>query len=504
MPIRSTLFTALCALALPAAEAADSAVDPTFGVDGWKRLYQPGGGTQDERGVGFARTADGGYVVVVEVPGGAANGGTGKRIGLFRLDRNGVNIGFGALGDVYKDAWLTSVTGMTIDAQGRIVVVGATPGQGGLSDFGVVRFNTDGTDDTGFAGDGGTSFSFEASSTGYDESPTSVLTDPDGRIVVAGNLNFGGSDQRVGIVRFNTDGSVDSSFGDLSDGLGGHRGTDATFVSNMAAYAARILRVVDGYYLVTGTSVYSSTDTDFAARILTPSGAPWAGFVGSHTFPIDEPGNGGSLYDTVADAVVVDPTTVLLFGSASGKFAATRIKISSGAAIDARPDPSRAVDGGTQYTELAFDHAFVGSAIPTRPYRYVGNTPQSDGRSAAVRGDGRILLVGGTASFAVSAAPSVDDVEQPSGNTFARTGLVTRLHADGSPDTEFVAGGTTAYIAPGGTGSSYYTTFEQVRFDGFRPVILGSAVDNSAAISDSDAVLTRLQSDAIFADGYDA
>ncbi|HEY6942352.1 hypothetical protein [Dokdonella sp.] len=497
------LFTALCALAAPSARAADSTVDPTFGVDGWKRLYQPGGGTQDERGVGFARTADGGFVVVVEVPGGAANVGTGKRIGLFRLDRNGVNIGFGALGDVYKDAWLTSVTAMTLDAQGRIVVVGATPGQGGLPDFGVVRFNADGTDDTGFAGDGGTSFSFEQSSTGYDEAPTSVTTDPDGRIVVAGNLNFGGSDHRVGIVRFDTDGSIDSTFGDISDGFGGRRGSDATFVSGAAAYAARILRVVDGYYLMTGTSVYSSTDTDFAARILTPSGSPWAGFVGSGTFGIDEPGNGGSLYDTLNDAVLVDPTTVLLFGTASGKFAATRIKISAGSTVDARPDAPGAIFG-TQYADLALDPTFIGSAIPGRPYRYVGNTPQSDGRSAAVRSDGRILLVGGTASLSISGSSTVDGMEQSAGNSWARIGLVTRLDADGSPDAAFGISGSYAYAAPGGTASSYYTTFEQVRFDGLRPVMLGSAVDNSTVVSDSDAVITRLQSDVIFADGYEA
>ena len=105
MPIRSILFTALCTLAVPAAHAADSTIDPTFGVDGWKRLYQPGGGTQDERGVGFARTADGGYVVVVEVPGGAANGGTGKRIGLVtRLDADGSpDTGFG-IGGTYAYA----------------------------------------------------------------------------------------------------------------------------------------------------------------------------------------------------------------------------------------------------------------------------------------------------------------------------------------------------------------------------------------------------------------
>jgi uncharacterized delta-60 repeat protein len=493
MLIRSTLFAALCALSASTAQASDSTVDPAFGTAGWYRLFEPGGGTQDEKGVAFARTADGGYVVAAELPGGGADGGTGKRIGLFRLDRAGhlVTSGFGNGGRVVKDAWLTSVTDMTIDAQGRIIVVGATPGQDGLDDFGVVRFKPDGSDDTDFAGDGGTAFSFEsASPPGYNEAPTSVTTDPDGRIVVAGSLDFGGSDNRVGAVRFNTDGSVDSTFGNISNGQGGLRGTDATFVSNAPAYASRILRIVDGYYLLTGTSVYSATDTDFGARILTPSGSPWANFAGSQTFAIDEPGPGGSLYDTLNDAVLVDPTTVLLVGSASGKFAATRIRIGI-------------APGGFQYTQLTPDPSFTGTAIPGRPNVYVGNTPQSDGRSASVRSDGRILLVGGTASTSISGASMVDGIEQPSGNSWARAGLVTRLESDGSPDSGFGIGGSYPYIAACSCGSSYYTTFERVRFDGFQPVILGSSVDNATAVSDSDAVITRLQSDVIFANGYE-
>src|SRR5690606_29844750 len=173
-------FFALAVLAVSTTRAADTAIDPAFADGGWNRMYETGGGTQDEKGVAFARTADGGYVVAAEIPGGGANGGNGKRIGLFRLDRDGRYVNsFGAGGKRIKDAWLTSVTDMTIDAQGRIIVVGATPGQDGLSDFGVVRFNPDGSDDTTFAGDGGTAFSFEQGvPPGYNEAPTSVIADP--------------------------------------------------------------------------------------------------------------------------------------------------------------------------------------------------------------------------------------------------------------------------------------------------------------------------------------
>lgn len=488
---RLTFFSIACLTFLPLAEAGEAQIDATFGnaLTGWARLYELGGGTQDEKAVAFARTEDGGYVVALEVDGGGANNNAGKRIGLARLDRNGhfVTSGFGSSGLVFKDAFLTSVTDMTIDAQGRIIVVGSTPGQGGLGDFGVVRFNADGSDDTSFAGDGGTSFGFDVTGIDIDDAPTSVLADPDGRIVVAGNYALGSS-HKFSVVRFNTDGSVDSTFGSIDNGAGGRRGSYDTFRDGVDAYASRILRIADGYYVIAGTSIYSDTDTDFAARIFTPSGGQWANFVGSETFPIDEPGAGGSLYDGANDAILVDPTTILLVGSASGKFAATRIIVGT--------------NGSNQFTTLTFDPTFVGSGFASRPHRYVGNTSNATCESAAVRSDGRMLLVGGTSSASISREP-IGSLDQPDGNFYTYAGLVTRLNADGSPDTGFGIGGTYPYVAPTtGAAPSIYTGFTQVRFDGARPVIIGSSVDETSAVSDFDGVITRLQSDVIFADGF--
>src|SRR5690606_22057502 len=86
------------------------------------------------------------------VPGGSA----GVRIGLYKLDAQGRRVtGFGSNGHVLKDAFLSSVTDMTVDAAGRIVVVGNTPGEAGIEDFGVVRSIPDGSDVTSYAGDGG-------------------------------------------------------------------------------------------------------------------------------------------------------------------------------------------------------------------------------------------------------------------------------------------------------------------------------------------------------------
>ena len=490
---RQTILSLACFALLPLAQAADHQIDPTFGStpSGWRRIFEYGGGTQDEKAVAFARTADNGYVVALEAPGGSANGGTGKRIGLARLDRNGtlVTSGFGTGGRVFKDAFLTSVKDMTIDAQGHIIVVGATPGQGGLSDFGVVRFNANGSDDTSFAGDGGTSFGFDVPGVNVDDAPTSVLADPDGRIVVAGNYALGSSRQ-FSVIRFNMDGSVDSSFGNIDNGAGGRKGTHTRFVSGDDSYASRILRIVDGYYVIAGTSVFSPTDTDFAARILTPSGSEWAGWTGSERFPIDEPGPGGSLYDVANDAILVDPTTILLVGTASGKCAATRIKVGT--------DP-----GFSDYTTLSWDQSFVGSAIPSRPNRYVGNTLSATCESAALSSNGSMVLVGGTSTTSV-VGWTLDSPSEPTADGLDYMGLVTRLKPNGSPDSGFGGGGTWIYAAPASGGLSDYTGFKQVRFDGTQPVIIGSSVDNTSSVSDFDGVITRLKaSDIIFANGFE-
>lgn len=475
MPFRPLAFAASCVL-LSTAQAADYDTDSDFGDGGWRRLYQTGGGTQDEKSVGFARTSDGGYVVVAELPGGAAAGGTGKRIGLFRLDRDGnyVASGFGSNGKVYKDAWLTSVTAMTLDAQGRIVVVGATPGPGGLDDFGVVRFNPDGSDDTGFAGDGGTSFGFDNTpSVNSNDAPTSVLAEADGKIVVAGNVLYTGTTSRFGVVRLNVDGSVDSTFGSIDDGAGGRRGSTDTFGAGRAAYASQIVHIDDGYFVVTGTTVISGADTDFGARILTPDGSQWAGFAGSIELAVDAPGPGGSLYDTVTASAVVDPTTVLLAGTTSGKSAALRLVASK--------------NGIGQYSSLNLDTSFIGTANSVYAHRFVGSSADDYVAAAAVRGDGRLVLAG---RYGASGG--------------VQYGSITRLDADGRPDESFGELGARVFSAPtSGNGASYDTEFNGVLFDQDRMVLVGSSVDNTTAVNDFDAVITRMQSDRIFADGFE-
>lgn len=212
----SVLLTG-AALAPPAVRAGDSDLDTGFASTeiqpGEKRLYH---NADDERIVAAARAPDGGYVFA----GWRAGGGAGAVIFLAKLRPNGTyDTGFGGLGGagtgrVLKDAYLGSVADMTIDAQGRIVVVGSTPGLFGQSDYGVVRFKADGSDDTSFDGDGGTSVAFNLDATNgrISDVPASVTTTPDGSIFVAGIVDdraYGNvATTRVGIVKLKPDGSV--------------------------------------------------------------------------------------------------------------------------------------------------------------------------------------------------------------------------------------------------------------------------------------------------------
>ncbi len=453
-------------------------VDASFAASqstpGWRRLYF---GPQDEKAVAIAKAPGGGYVVCMSVPGGAA----GAQIGLMKLTAQGVLVtaGFGNGGYVLKDAFLSSVTDMTIDAQGRIVVVGATPGPGPGSptDFGIVRFNADGSDDSSFAGDGGTSFGFDnvASAIYANDAPTSVLTEVDGRIVIAGGVQYTSvsTTTRIGVVRLNVDGSLDSSFGNIDDGSGGRRGTQFTFVESKSAYAAKIAHIAGDHFVVAGTSVYSGTDTDFAARILTPSGSPWSGDTGSQTFAIDEPGPGNSFYDTVTTATLANPTTLYLAGNASGHAAAVRVLVG----------PPNWIG---QYTDLAIDANFVGSGISGRPNIFVGPA-DTEAKATATGPDGRLLILG---------RRSVGSLSQ---------GMLMQLQHDGRLDYYVYPGGLRPYSAPTLAGdASAYTEFSSVVFDGANPVAFGSAVDNATSVVDFDGVATRLLSDTIFADGLDA
>ncbi|MHC4428750.1 MAG: DUF2341 domain-containing protein, partial [Planctomycetota bacterium] len=98
---------------------------------------------------------------------------------------------------------------VALQPDGKIVVAGRVEIAPAQNEFAVVRYNNDGTTlDTSFDGDGIATTAF-----GVSASANALAIQPDGKIVVAGfgDLGLGGGNDVV-VVRYNTDGSLDISF----------------------------------------------------------------------------------------------------------------------------------------------------------------------------------------------------------------------------------------------------------------------------------------------------
>jgi serralysin len=135
---------------------------------------------------------------------------------------------------------------VTVQADGKILVAGGSP------DFSLARYNADGSLDTSFDGDGKVTTDFM----GYD-SARSVTVQADGKILVAGRGDYGGSyTSDFALARYNADGSLDTSF-DID-------GKVTTGIYNHSYKGESVTVQADGKILVAGDSSSSSRSPQFA------------------------------------------------------------------------------------------------------------------------------------------------------------------------------------------------------------------------------------------------
>lgn len=121
---------------------------------------------------------------------------------------------FGSGSDVARD--------VAVQADGKIVAVGRTSMTGGSFNIAVARFNADGTLDNSFSEDGKLTV---PASTPAESPGAAVAVQADGKIVIAGWINVGGSDEFL-VMRFNSDGTPDTSFDGDGQVITPFQGTD--------------------------------------------------------------------------------------------------------------------------------------------------------------------------------------------------------------------------------------------------------------------------------------
>jgi uncharacterized delta-60 repeat protein len=190
---------------------ANGSLDTSFDSDG--RLTTDFSGGYD-RGWAVASQADGKIVV----SGSSYNAATGSSdFVIARYNTNGsLDTSFDLDGKATVDFFGTSGYdtgyGLALQADGKILVTGSVfNGATNQYDFGVARFNANGSLDTGFDGDGKLTTGFTASSS---EESYDVAIQPDGKFVLAGSAS---SNSTFALARYNTNGSLDTSFS--GDGL---------------------------------------------------------------------------------------------------------------------------------------------------------------------------------------------------------------------------------------------------------------------------------------------
>ncbi len=129
---------------------------------------------------------------------------------LYRYNTDGsLDASFGTGGKVVTSFMSQDdiVRSVALQSDGKIVVAGETK-NGTYDEFGLARYNSDGTLDTSFDGDG----KVITNSNNNGDHAYSVAIQSDGKILLAGASDNTGNDD-FALYRYNTDGSLDASFG---------------------------------------------------------------------------------------------------------------------------------------------------------------------------------------------------------------------------------------------------------------------------------------------------
>lgn len=316
----------------------NGSLDRSFNLDG--RVVTVFGGASD-RANAVAIQPDGKIV---------AAGVSDDDFALARYNSNGsLDSTFSDDGKVTTAISTSQVYGVAIQADGKIVAVGSTESFGN-EDFALVRYNSDGSQDTTFSGDGLQTTNISA----YDRAH-SVAIQPDGKIILAGTAAPGGNSD-FAVVRYLTNGSLDTSFG--GDGIV----TTPLMAGNDLGRS--VLTQPDGKIVVAGYS-YNGTTYDFAVVRYLTNGSLDASFSddGINLVSFSSADDFGHSVALQFDGKIV----IGGYGGATHRFAVTRLN----------------TDG-----EVDITFATLGKAILN-----IGNVDDI-AYGLAIQPDGRIVLAG--------------------------------------------------------------------------------------------------------------
>ena len=372
----------------------DGTLDNAFGVGG---KVTSAAGTVNDGAQSIAIQTDGKIVVA-----GFSTIGFNPNFALLRYNNNGsLDSTFGTGGIVTTAIGNTDDEGYSVAVQnnGKIVVTGISS-NGSDYDFAVVRYNSDGNLDNTF-GSGGKVTTAVGSN---DDVGQSVAIQGDNKIVVAG-YSYNGADNDFALVRYNTNGSLDTAFSNNSKIILDLKGADDA--------ASSVVIGGDGKIVVAGTG-NNGYKNDFVLVQYNGNGSldNTFGLFGRETTPIASGATGSSLTIQSDGKILVGGRS---FNGSDNDFALVRYK----------------VDGN-------LDNTFGYTGIVTTA---IGNDADY-GNSVAIQTDGKIVVAGYSNIL--------------SNNIFADDFALIRLNNNGLLDNTFGIGGkvTSAIGSVGAVGKS--------------------------------------------------
>ncbi|MBI2595273.1 hypothetical protein HYW46_00885 [Candidatus Daviesbacteria bacterium] len=173
----------------------DGSLDSTFGMSG--KVTTDFGGSESPQGLVILN--DGKIMVA---------GNKDENFMLVRYNSNGtLDTTFGTNGYVVTDfGGVDGATSLLLQSDGKLVAGGYNGTDFASTRFAAARYNSDGSLDTSFGTGGKVTTDFGATSIAF----SSVLQN-DGKIILAGDVRLANLD--FALVRYNTDGSLDTGFG---------------------------------------------------------------------------------------------------------------------------------------------------------------------------------------------------------------------------------------------------------------------------------------------------
>lgn len=158
---------------------------------------------------------------------------------------------------VFRPAGFTraDASAVAVQADGKIVVAGTSTGQDLGTDMLIARFNTNGTLDATFGGAGYVRIDVDDGQASSREWAKGVVIQPDGKIVAAGFVHGPGNLYRVLVARLNTDGALDAGFGIAGLKLG-------ALTAGRSSVGTCVALQSDGSIIVAGYDEDTATGSD--------------------------------------------------------------------------------------------------------------------------------------------------------------------------------------------------------------------------------------------------